>query len=190
MYFILPSLLGFLIPILLIGAVVYLIVRRRNAENGFGVYDAMMCYFYFIIGASVIILTIGIAILLYVALHQAYDGGNMDDTIALGLTLAGTGAIICILHMFGKLALEKKERKSTRTIKRIYLFFMLTIFSISGLVALPVAIYAFAHYYIEGSRHWDDPSAPIATAIVTVPMWIYYLWRVMQETRAKKKEIQ
>lgn len=190
MFWIWPSLLGFLIPILIIGAVVYLIVRRRDAEDGFGLYDLMMCYFYFVIGASVIILTVGIAILLYVAFHQAFDGGNMDDNIALGLTLAGTGAVICILHVFGKMALEKKDRNITRTLKRIYLFFMLTIFSITGIVALPVAIYALAHYYIEGSSHWDDPSAPLATAVVAVPMWIYYLMRVMRETRAKKKEVQ
>ena len=77
--------------------------------------------------------------------------------------------------------------KGTRSIKRIYLFFMLSIFSVAGLVSLPVAVYAFVHYYIEGSRHWEDPSAALATAIVVVPMWAYYLMRVMQETRATRK---
>ncbi len=178
----------FLIPILIIAAIVYLVVRRRDAEDGSSAYHVLISYFYFVTGACVILLTVGIVLLLHVAFHQAYGGGSIGDTIALGLTLAGTGAIIGGLHVFGRIALEKKDIKATRTIRRVYLFFMLLVFSVSGLIALPFAIYAFAHYYIEGSGHWEDPSAPLATAVVVVPMWIYYLMRVMRETRANKKE--
>lgn len=182
------SIFGCLIPLLIIGAIVYLVVRRRDGGDGFSVYHGLMSYFYFVIGVCVVLLTIGTILLLHVAFHQAFDGGNMDDTVALGLTLAGTGAVIGILHVFGRIALEKKDIKATRTIRRLYLFFMLSVFSVSGLIALPLAIYAFAHYYIEGSRHWEDPSAPLATAFVVVPVWIYYFMRVMRETRANKKE--
>ncbi len=188
MFWFLPGLLSFIIPILLIGAVVYLIVHRRNAEDSSAIYDILMCYFYFMIGTCVILTAAGIGTLLYVAFHQAYGGGNMGNPIALGLTLSFTGAIICTLHVLGKMALEKKNIKITNTIRRIYLFIMLIIFSLSGIVALPMGIYALAHYYVEGSRHWDDPSAPLATALVVVPLWVYYLMRVMREVHAKKAE--
>ena len=181
------SIFASLIPILIIGAVVYLIVRRRGDGNGFSAYHGLITYFYFVISASIITITIGIGLLLYVAFHQAFDGGSVDDNIVLGLTLAGTGAVICILHVFGKLAAEKKDIKGARSIRRVYLFFMLAIYSMTGLVAVPLAIYSFAHYYIEGSRHWGDPSGPLATAIVVVPLWIYYLMQVMRETRATKE---
>lgn len=186
MFWVLPGILSFVVPAVVIGVVIWLVVSRRNSENGSAVYDILMCYFYFVISACVIITTVGVGILLYVAFHQAYGGGSAGDKIALGLSLALTGAVICILHVFGKMALEGKKVKITSTIRRIYLFTMLTIFSISGLVSLPLAIYAFAHYYVEGSRHWDDPSAPLATAVVVVPLWVYYLMRVMREVHAKK----
>jgi hypothetical protein len=181
------SVFAFLIPVVIIGAVVYLIVHRRGEGNGFSAYHGLITYFYFVISASIITITIGIGLLLYVGFHQAYGGGSVDDIMVLGLTLAGTGAVICILHVFGKLAAEKKEIRGIGSIRRVYLFFMLAIYSMTGLVAVPLAIYAFAHYYVEGSRHWGDPSAPLATAIVVVPLWIYYLMRVMRETRATKE---
>jgi hypothetical protein len=37
--------ISFLIPILIIAAIVYLVVRRRDAENGFSVYHGLISYF-------------------------------------------------------------------------------------------------------------------------------------------------
>ena len=185
------GILGVIIPLFVIGAIVYVIVRRRNEKEGITVYQALMAYFYSMIAASIITTAVGVGYLLMTAFSSAYNDWPIAEDVTLGITLTGTGAFICLLHVLGKKALEAKEGKSTPLLKRVYLFFMLTIFSIGGLVALPLAIYEGAHYYVEHVEEYmyhSDPSGSIAAAVVIVPLWIYYLMRVLRNTRAAKKE--
>jgi hypothetical protein len=198
-FFVVYGIVSLLAPILIIGAIVYLIARRRNGSNGITAYQALITYFYVAIAASVITATAGIAYLALVAFTKAYDGSEIADDLTLGLTLLGTGSIICILHVYGRRAVEKLEEKATTTLRRVYLFFMLAVFGIGGIVSLPVAINETVHYYVddsnETSRYYtrdssdrDAPSEQLAAAIVLVPMWTYYVFRVLREVRQKAEE--
>ena len=187
--FFVTGILGMIIPLFVIGAIIYLVVRKRNAREGVTAYQALMAYFYSMIAASIITAAIGAGYLLTAALSSAYSDRTIANDLTLGVTLLFTGGAICLLHVFGKKALERKEGKSTPLLRRVYLFFMLSVFSIGGLVSLPLAIYQTAHYYvrqIEDYSYWNDPSGSIAVAVVVVPLWIYYLMRVMRDTRAAK----
>ena len=185
------GILGVIIPLFVIGAIIYVVLRRRNDKEGITAYQALMAYFYSMISASLITTAIGAGYLLTSAFSSAYNDRPIANDVTLGVTLLATGAVICLLHVFGKKALERKEGKTTPLLKRVYLFFMLSIFSVGGLVSLPLAIYETARYYVEHGEeymYWNDPSGQIAAAVVIVPLWVYYLMRVLRETRAAKKE--
>jgi hypothetical protein len=184
------GIVGLIIPLFVIGAIIYLVMRRRDKE-GVTAYQALMAYFYTMISASIITTAVGAGYLLTAAFRSAYNDWPIANDVTLGVTVMGTGAVICLLHVFGKKALESKEGKATPLLKRVYLFFMLSVFSIGGLVSLPLAIYEMASYYVEPVEEYmyhSDPSSSIAAAVVIVPLWVYYLMRVMRETRAAKKE--
>ena len=181
------GLVGLIIPVFIIGVIVYLVVRRRNSE-GITAYQALMAYFYSMIAASIITTAVGVGYLLTSVFSSAYSDRPIADDVTLGVTLLATGAVICLLHVLGRKALEAKEGKSTPLLRRVYLFFMLFIFSIGGLVSLPLAVYEVAHYYVKSSMYRNDPSEQIASAVVIVPLWVYYLMKVLRETRAAKKE--
>jgi hypothetical protein len=182
---------GLIIPLFVIGAVIYLVMRRRGDKEGITAYQALMAYFYTMISASIITTAVGAGCVLTAAFSSAYNDRPISNDVTLGVTLLVTGAVICLLHVLGKKALEAKEGNAPRLLKRVYLFFMLSIFSVGGLVSLPMAIYEMANYYVQhGGEHmyWNDPSSSMAAAVVIVPLWCYYLVRVMRETRAAKKE--
>jgi|GEM_PF-1878685 len=185
--YVLSSMLPFFVPILVIGAIVYLIVHRRNGENGITAYSALITYFYIVTSASIITLSIGAAHLLFVIFKSAYDGEEIVDEVTLGFTLLITGVIILLLHVFGRRKVERPEEKSPTTLRRVYSFFMLAVYSLTSLIILPLAINETILYYVEDSGHRDDPSWQLAVALVAVPIWIYYLVQVLKETRAAKQ---
>jgi len=178
--------LGWIVPILIIAAVVYLIVRSRR-EEGFNVYQVLMAYFYFVTAASVIAMAVGMVYFIKVAISQAFDGGEIARNVPLASALLGTGLVICVLHVYGRRTVEKREEKATATLRRIYLFFMLGTFSLTGLISLPLAIYRILRYYIvEYSYPPKAPSTELAVAIVFVPLWAYFMFRVFREMRRKE----
>lgn len=74
----------------------------------------------------------------------------------------------------------------TPAIRRFYLFSMLTLSGIAGLVSLPIAIYETIRYYVldRDYQYWsEEPSGSVAAAIVIVLLWAYYLTRVIREPR-------
>jgi hypothetical protein len=184
------GLIGLIIPLFIIGAIVYLVVRRRNSSEGITAYQALMTYFYTMISASIITTAVGAGYLLTAAFRSAYNDWSIAHDVTLGVTVMLTGAIICVLHVLGKKALERKEGKATPLLKRVYLFFMLSIFSLGGLVSLPLAIYEIANHYVEHKEYmfYSDPSSSIAAAVVIVPLWVYYLMRVLRNTHTAKQE--
>ena len=182
------GILGVIIPLFVIGAIIYVVVRRRNDKEGITMYQALMAYFYSMIAASIITTAVGVGYLLTSAFGSAYNDWPIASDVTLGVTLTVTGGIICLLHVLGMKTMEAREGKPTPLLKKVYLFFMLTVFSIGGLVSLPLAIYEAANYYVRDEMYWGDPSGTIAAAVVIVPLWIYYLMRVLRYTRAAKKE--
>jgi heme/copper-type cytochrome/quinol oxidase subunit 1 len=189
MMFFVSGILGLIIPLFVIGAVLYLVLRRRNDREGISASQGLlMVYFYTIISATIITAAVGAGYLLSAAFGSAYNDRPIADELTAGITMLCTGVIICVLHVLGKRFVESREGKTTPLLKRVYLFIMLGVFSLGGVVSVPLAIYETAHYYVEGSNSWSDPSGSIAAAVVILPLWIYYLTRVMRETRAANKD--
>jgi cytochrome bd-type quinol oxidase subunit 2 len=180
--------LGFLIPVLIIGGIVYLIVRRRDGNGGITAYESLITYFYLVTAASVITMAVGLGYLSYVLFREVYGYGEIANDVTTGVTLLATGMVICLLHVLGRRAVEKQEDKTTKTLRRVFLFLMLGIFSIAGLVSLPLAVNSSLHYYIADSSSHDTPERELASALIAVPFWLYYLFRVLREMRTEKRK--
>ena len=180
------GLFGLLLPVLLIVGVVYL-VRSKGSHEGPTIYDALAAYFYTIIGASMITAAIGMILLIGVALKGSVSGHR--EEIALASTLVGTGVVVGLLHLAGKVLIQRRGNKAFAGIRRVYLFTMLGIASLAGLVSLPLAIYSVVNHYVaEHPYYYHEafPATQTAVAIVVVPLWGYYLYRVFRETARKR----
>jgi len=185
------SVLTYFLPILILAGIVYMIVRSRNSQrNGISTYRSLMAYFYFyfVTGASVITMAIGLILFAGVAVSRAFTSDGISATLILASTLLGTGLVICVLHTYGRRFLEKQVEKVPPGPRLTYLFSMLVSFSIAGLVSLPLAIYQTVNHFVEGSSHrHDDPSMGLAVAMVVVPLWAYYMFRVLRDIRQNKE---
>lgn len=181
--------LALIIPVLIIVAIVYLVWRPRSGQSGAGsAYRALMGYFYLMIAASLITVTVGVIIFAQVGIGQAFNGGEIKNDITIASVLVGTGFIIGMLHLLGKRTLQKRDNEATANIRRVYLFFMLGIYGIAGVVSLPLAIYQTVRYYtVEHERpyYYHAPSAEIAVAAVVVALWGYFMFRVMRDMRQR-----
>ena len=180
------GLLGLVVLVLIIGGTVYLVTRTRR-RNGITAHGVLMAYFYFVIAVSVITVVVGTILFVYVAIDQAFRAAEIASDITVASVLLSTGLIICLLHVYGRRAVEKTTGKTAPTLRRVYLFSMLGIFSLAGLVSLPLAIYQLVDYYVvrSGGPYSAPPSGALAVAIVVVPLWAYYLFRVFREIRQR-----
>jgi hypothetical protein len=177
---------GLLLPVLLIVGVVYLVRSKGKDHEGPTIYDALAAYFYTIIGASMITTAVGVILCINAALQNS--GSRDSEQIVLAVTLVGTGVVVGLLHLAGKVLIQRRANKAFAGIRRVYLFTMLGIASLAGLVSLPLAIYCVVNHYVNESYRESFPSAQLAVAIVVAPLWGYYLYRVIRETARRNKD--
>ncbi|MFC1925735.1 DUF5671 domain-containing protein [Chloroflexota bacterium] len=167
-----------LIPIFMIASMIYLIIRFRDDWR-----QLLVLYFYFMTAASVIMIVIGLIFLLQVIFSRFYGGGEIENNLTLAGVLSGTGLFIIVLHVYGRLTIENKNDKATTSLRRVYLFSMLGIFSICGLTSLILTTNQILRYYIveTGNAHSDETSVALAVVTVLMPVWIYFSFRVFRE---------
>ncbi|MBM2832164.1 MAG: hypothetical protein HW414_1216 [Dehalococcoidia bacterium] len=90
-----------------------------------------------------------------------------------GLSLSVVGGILWALHQWGRRRLAEKDS----LLERLYLIVLLFIFAALSLSSLPSSISEAVRFYVVRSPEeiFNPPGAKLATAIVTLPFWIYYL---------------
>src|SRR5512136_2750009 len=103
------GLFGLLLPVLLIVGVVYL-VRSKGSHEGPTIYDALAAYFYTIIGASMITTAVGVILFIDMALKDSESG--YGNEIVLASTLVSTGVVIGLLHLAGKVLIQRRGNKT------------------------------------------------------------------------------
>jgi uncharacterized membrane protein YozB (DUF420 family) len=132
---------------------------------------------------------VGVILCINVALQNSESRDS--EQIVLAVTLVGTGVVVGLLHLAGKVLIQRRANNTFAGIRRVYLFTMLGIASLAGLVSLPLAIYSLVNHYVKEypySYHESFPSAQLAVAIVVVPVWGYYLYRVIRESARRNKD--
>ena len=115
-------------------------------------------------------------------LDRAFKEGILD-----GLSSIVVGALVLGLHMWGRRRLESEEKR-TSMLNRVYLILLLVIFGIVALTALPMAINDTLRYYILDPDEFSRvvPGSRLAMAIVTVPVWAYYLYATLCALRREE----
>ena len=106
-------------------------------------------------------------------LDRAFKEGLLN-----GISLTLVGALSLGLHALGRRRLKTKD-ECEGMLHRGYIILLLVIFGIIALFTLPSAIFDTLRYYIldttdEFSRG-AHPGGSLATAIVSLPVWAYYL---------------
>ena len=181
------GILGLLIPVLLIAGVAYLIVRPKGTHREkVTIHDALAAYFYGVFGACVITTVVGVVMFVDVALKEST--APQGDEISLASVLVGTGVSVGLVHALGRVLMQKRSNRVFVGVRRLYLFCMLGIMSLAGLVSLPLAIQSIVkHYMVEHPQYYHNtfPSTETAVAIVVVPLWCWYIFRAVRETGAR-----
>lgn len=182
------GILGLCIPVLLVAGAIYFIARSRgNRHEGVTIYDALSAYFYGIFGACLITAVVGVVLFIDVALKESSDA--QGEQVSLAAVLVATGVAMGAMHGLGRVLVHRMAGRAFAGARRVYLFSMLGIFSLAGLVSVPLSIYTVVDYKMVEHPSWSHasfPSTEVAVAIVVVPLWCWYVFRVIRETVAGK----
>ncbi len=114
----------------------------------------------------------------------------LKEGILNGLSFTLVGGVVLGLHLWGRRRLESEEEHSSM-LNRSYLILLLVIFSVAALIALPSAVFDTLQYYILDSVdefRQGRPGSRLATAIVTVPAWAYFLNATLGILRRQEAE--
>lgn len=115
-------------------------------------------------------------------LNQAFKDGMVK-----GLSLTVVGGILWAIHWRGKRRMTEKDS----LMGRLYLVVLLFVFAALTLSSLPTGIYETVRYYVVGSQTQYSgpvtPGAKLSTAIVSLPIWLIYLFGAMKQLRGAPK---
>ena len=116
------------------------------------------------------------------------DTKKQDDLIR-GLSLMFSGLIIGAGHRFGQWAIETPAERHDSGLARMEVLVCTVAFGLVTIIVLPVAAYSVLHHAILGNQlnssggTPDAPGIPLATAVVFLPAWLYYLWSFVRRAR-------
>jgi len=99
-----------------------------------------------------------------------------------GLSLSVVGAILWAFHQWGRRRMAEKDS----LMERLYLIILLFIFAALALSSLPASISQTVRFYVirpSDQFFGDPPGGKLATAIVTLPFWLYYLASTIRRLR-------
>lgn len=114
-------------------------------------------------------------------LSLAYKEGLIE-----GISYSIIGGVLWIAHAYGRRKLETVEERTASLLNRLYLILLLLIFGIATLASLPSAAFEAVRYLVmghDGSYRDQAPGGELATAIVSLPIWLAYLRGVILSLR-------
>ena len=221
---ILGVLFALAIPILIIGGIVYFIVKiKAGTSIRFSYRSALRVYFYVVILISVGLAGLGgISTLLKVGFGEMvgrefsygnvyeehrdslerkkdkdYSSDTGDETRLLsekvelemkgslinGVSLGAIGLLLLLVHLLGRWKVETGNERSD-SLRRLYLMTGLVIFAITTIVSLAAGIPETLRYAIlDSDLGRESPGETLSIAIVSLPVWIYYLVVTLRNIR-------
>jgi hypothetical protein len=110
------------------------------------------------------------------------------DDIAIGVTLVFVGVALFAIHGVAAAALRRRQVQGERLISRAYNLLGLAMASVAFLGGGGSAVHDVLRRYVldtGGPHSWDwttpHPGGALATAIVFLPLALWFGWRVWQE---------
>ena len=105
-----------------------------------------------------------------------FDKEAQKQGLINGLTIAISMILLFVMHRVGIFFAEKK--KIMYWLKKTYTFTSLIVFSVVGVVTIPIAAYQLATFLFsrpEDITMINPPGIAVATVIFVLPLWIYFL---------------
>ncbi len=119
-----------------------------------------------------------------------FDKKQAQKDIVNGLSVAIPMIILFLIHRLSIYYIERKG-VSTENFKKVYYFASLILFSIGGLVAIPVATYQLLNYLNfrpDDITRINPPGLAIAFVILVVPVWLVFLFKTIKMRDLEDKE--
>ncbi len=112
---------------------------------------------------------------------------QFQDDLLQGATLTIVGGLVWAAHGYGRRRVSGVDPGAAAFFGRSYTTIALAIFGIVGIIALPVGVYEILRYVIIqpdefGFSGRQAPGGTLATAMVFVPIWLYYLGTVVRRS--------
>ncbi len=117
-----------------------------------------------------------------------FDSNSQKEGIVTGLSFMISMAILFTIHTIGIYFSEKKQR--VVWLKKLYNFVSLIAYSVVGAVSIPFATYLILNYVYfrqEDITRVSSPGPILSIAILTLPVWIYFLVATLGLKEDKKK---
>ncbi|MDD2270215.1 MAG: hypothetical protein PHG60_01360 [Candidatus Dojkabacteria bacterium] len=107
-----------------------------------------------------------------------FDSQMPNTDLIVGLTLLLSMGILFAIHEFAISKITKEDK--SQWLEKIYLFASLILYSIIGLISIPVSIYQLTNFLLLKPENYsystpDAPGMAIGMAVLSLPLWIYFL---------------
>ena len=111
-------------------------------------------------------------------LDQAFKEGVLG-----GLNFTVVGGLFWLVHQWGR----RRFGQNGEGLEQLYLIGLLSIFAGLTLYSLPSGINDTLRYYLLDARQgFNPPGGRLATAIVALPFWLFYLSAAFRRLRASR----
>lgn len=110
--------------------------------------------------------------------RYCFDEAERENELIVGISLTLSMLILFAIHQF---AISKvKKEKRIPIIKNIYTFLSLLLYSVIGLITIPLSIYLLTTYFLvkpDLTSYYTPPGPAMACTLMllSIPLWIYFL---------------
>ena len=116
-----------------------------------------------------------------------FDEQRQITDLVNGITVFVSMLILFGIHQYALSRIKKGDR--IKWLHKVYIFMSLILYSIVGLISIPISIYQLTNYLLESSSTYNTPEAPamaLAVVVLTLPLWILFLNKTIH---LKEKEV-
>ena len=116
---------------------------------------------------------------------------KVKESVIFGASLLLIGIILGLVHLVARRSIET-ETERVDILRRVYLFAGLLVFAVASIISLTVAIPETLSYMFIGARPGDEylsPGEPLSIAIISLPVWILYLYLTLRNIKSSKAEV-
>ncbi|MGI6423415.1 MAG: hypothetical protein ACOX0X_02270 [Candidatus Dojkabacteria bacterium] len=109
-----------------------------------------------------------------------FDTEIQKTDLINGITVFVSMVILFAMHQFALSRIKSKDRYLW--LNKVYLFVSLIVYSVIGLITIPIATYQLTNYILSTNKEIlsSTPEAPalaLALVALTIPLWILFLKR-------------
>lgn len=102
-------------------------------------------------------------------------------------TAVSVGIVVFAAHSIGRRRVGRSLATADALLRRGYTAFLLAVFGIGGLLSLIIGLQEVLQYWLlpaaDEYGYRSPPGQSVATAVVFVPLWLFYLQALVRQSR-------